>query len=304
VKRSLVAVSVVGLLLLLAACRGAAKPTALPSEPGVTGVRQRQLVFARTTRSYRVFSPSAPAPGAGWPLVIVLGGVGDSAQSMTNATQFDREAAAGQFVVAYPESAGPSWNAGFCCAGAASDTSDDVGFLNVLLDQLQHDYRIDAARVYAVGVSAGAMMAYRWACADAERVTGVGSVAGAMLLDSCHPAQPVSIIEIHGTADPLVPYGGGTVAPPGVATQPVPSSGALAQRWATLDGCSETPSVQTATPVTSTTWSLCARGSGVRLIAVSGAGHTWYTPDFGAANGAVDATHEIWTYLSSHARSS
>jgi polyhydroxybutyrate depolymerase len=155
---------------------------------------------------------------------------------MTNATQFDREAATGNFVVAYAESARPSWSVGFCCAGPDSNAVDDVGFLNHLLDQLQRDYRIDAARVYAVGVSAGAMMAYRWACADAERIAGVGSVAGAMLFDSCHPAKPVSVIEIHGT--------------------------------------------------------------------IEGGGHTWYTPDYGPSNGAVDATHEIWSYLSSHAQSS
>ena len=28
---------------------------------------------------------------------------------------------------------------------------------------------------------------------------------------SCHPQQPVSVMDIHGTADPLVPYGGGEV---------------------------------------------------------------------------------------------
>jgi polyhydroxybutyrate depolymerase len=96
--------------------------------------------------------------------------------------------------------------------------------LNRLLDQLQHDYRIDPTRVFAVGVSARAMMAYRWACADADRIAGVGSVAGGMLFDSCHPAKAVSIVEIHGGADPLVPYTGGALAPAGVGTQPIPLS--------------------------------------------------------------------------------
>ena len=122
-------------------------------------------------------------------------------------------------------------------------------------------------------------------------------------LGSCHPAKPVSIIEIHGTADPLVPYAGGSLAPAGVGTKPVPSSVALVQDWATLDACPGPPTVQTQARVTTMTWNACGAGTGVRLIAVEGAGHTWYTPDFGATDGAVDATHEIWSYLSSHPRS-
>jgi len=31
-----------------------------------------------------------------------------------------------------------------------------------------------------------------------------------MVLDDCHPSKPVSVIEIHGTADGEVPYNGAT----------------------------------------------------------------------------------------------
>jgi len=41
---------------------------------------------------------------------------------------------------------------------------------------------------------------YRLACERANRIAGVGSVAGAMILDDCQPSQPVSVIEIYGTA--------------------------------------------------------------------------------------------------------
>ncbi len=71
---------------------------------------------------------------------------------------------------------------------------------------------MDPARVFAVGVSAGGMMAYRLGCELSGRVTGVGAVAGAMILDDCRPTRPLSVIEIHGTADQLVPYEGGRTA--------------------------------------------------------------------------------------------
>ena len=305
-KRRAVAAATAVATMLLAACGGGGGAVNPSASAGLAapGVRQRQLSFDGSSRNYRVFSPSAPTTGPGLPLVVVLGGVGDSAQSMTNATQFDQRAATGNFVVAYPESAGPSWNAGFCCAGPDSNAVDDVGFLNLFLDQLERDYRIDAARVYTVGVSAGAMMAYRWACADAGRIAGVGSVAGAMLLDGCHPAKAVSIIEIHGTADPIVPYTGGAVAPAGVATQAVPSSAAVIHDWASLDACPNPPAVQMQTIVTTTTWSDCAAGTSVRLVAIAGGGHTWTASGYGPVDGAVDATQQIWSYLNSHARTS
>ncbi|MGH9126668.1 MAG: alpha/beta hydrolase family esterase [Acidimicrobiales bacterium] len=304
-------VALVAAIALAATACGGSGPVAGPGTgagqgggAGHIGARVAQLSFDGTTRSYRVYSPGAPTRVARLPLVVVLGGVGDNAQSMTNATLFDQEAGVGGFVVAYGEAAQASWSAGFCCAGPDSNAYDDVGYLNHLVDTVEADYPIDASRLYAVGVSAGAMMAYRWACADPARVAGVGSVAGAMVLDSCQPTVPVSVIEIHGTADPLVPFTGGAISPDGVATAAAPSSAALVQRWASLDTCPGTAAVQTAGVVTRSTWTGCARGSAVSLVAVQGGGHTWFAPGYGAVEGAVDATKEIWTFLSTHNRSS
>jgi polyhydroxybutyrate depolymerase len=290
--------TVVAAAALSGACSTGSGSTVNPS-PLAPSISHAQLSFAGQTRNYRVYVPPGMDRTRPAPLVLVLGGVGDTADSMANATSFDREADTGHFVVAYAEGIRQNWAAGFCCSGPDSDSVDDVGYLNHLLDQLEDDHRIDTARVYTVGVSAGAMMAYRLGCQDAGRIAGVGSVAGAMLFTTCHPAIPVSIIEIHGTADQLVPYAGGAVSPPGVATQPVPSSTALAQHWATLDSCPTSPATQTQAPVTTTTWAGCGAGTGVRLITIDGGGHTWYATGFGATNGAIDATHEIWSYLSS-----
>lgn len=52
-------------------------------------------------------------------------------------------------------------------------------------------------------------MAYRLGCELPGRTAGVGSVAEAMALDQCQPDQGVPVIEVHGTADPLVPYQAG-----------------------------------------------------------------------------------------------
>lgn len=282
------------LAMLAVACGGGSKEAVTPAAPSV---QHKEVNVGGVTRSYRVFAPPSLDRSHSAPLVLVLGGFGNTAESMVTATEFDRQAIDGGFVVAYPDGLDQTWNAGYCCGKSASDGVDDEAFLLALIDQATTEYNADPAKVYVVGVSNGGMMAYRMGCDLAPRIAGVGSVAGAMVLDDCHPSRPVPVVEVHGTADPLVPYGGGTTA--GGATQPSPSTHDLMARWTDLDGCSAEPAVQTQGPVTTSTWTGCAGGSAVKLIAIDGGGHTWYAPGLGPANGAVDATHEMWSFFSS-----
>lgn len=284
-------------LLVLAAC-GGTTPGATGSDgaPTTPSIQHKQLSVGGQDRAYRVFAPPSLDRRRPPPLVLVLGGFGNTAESMVQATEFDREAIDGGFVVAYPDGVNQTWNAGYCCGSAARDGVDDVGFLVAVIDQIQAEYKSDPARVFVVGVSNGAMMAYRMGCELSGRIAGVGSVAGAMVLDDCHPTRAVPVIEIHGTADPLVPYNGGRTS--GGATQPSPSTVEVVQRWADLDKCASPPATQMQGPVTTSTWTGCSGGTAVKLISIEGAVHTWYASGLGPANGAVGATHEIWSFFS------
>ncbi len=282
-------------LVALSAC-GSSEPASAPPRPAV---QQGELNVDGQVRTYRVFVPTTLEAGSRPPLVLVLGGVGNSAENMVSATEFDRQASVGNFIAAYPEGLDLTWNAGFCCASGTTSGVDDVAFLSQLIDRLVSEHDADPERVYATGVSAGAMMAYRLACELPGRIAGVGSVAGAMVLDQCQPDQGVQVIEIHGTEDQLVPYQGGLVRPEGVATQPAPPTLAVAERWAALNGCPAGPEEETDGLVTTLTWTDCPDGADVKLVAVEGGGHTWFATGLGAANGAVDATTLIWDFFSS-----
>ena len=249
-------------------------------------------------RSFRVFVPPTLDRSRPAPLVLVLHGGNNTADDMAKATLFDREAAAGEFIAAYPEGIGRAWNAGTCCGAAPRRGQDDVGFLTRVLDQLQADYPVDTRRVFVAGVSNGAMMAYRFACERADRVSAVGSVAGAVVVD-CQPSRPVSVLEIHGTEDQLVPYQGGT--PSAVEAQGAPpytSTPAMVRRWAEVASCPPPAPAATAGPVTTESWMGCRNGSAVRLVTVQGAGHIWFASGLGTANGALDATSAIWRFFS------
>lgn len=297
--RSLLAAG--ALLAVLAGCGGSGNSETSPpgdQPPLPSGVAHREIVVDGTTRSYRLFLPPELSRQQAVPLVMVLHSAGGTGDKVAQITQLDRAATAGGFIAVYPDGLRGTWNAGFCCGSAATNNVNDLGFLTALIDRLEAMFPIDPSRVYVVGPSNGAIMAYRLACTHAGQVAGVGSVAGVMLTSQCHPDRPVSVIEIHGTADELVPYSGGAM-PRGSATGDtrVPSTPAVAERWANLDGCGTTPERHTREPVTTLSWTECRAGTAVRLITIEGAEHTWYAPGFGPVNGAVDATQAITDFF-------
>ncbi len=294
--RTLAWVALLATLAAVTACGGSEPdPKSVPLRPVV---QQGQLEIDGQVRTYRVFAPTSLEAGSKPPLVLVLGGVGNSAENMVSATEFDRAASVNNFVAAYPEGLDLTWNAGFCCGSATTSGVDDVAFLSSVIDQLVADYNVDPTRVFVTGVSAGAMMAYRLGCERPGRIAGIGSVAGAMILEQCQADQGVSVIEIHGTEDQLVPYDGGLVRPEGVANQPAPPTLAVVERWASLNGCPAGPEESIEGPVTTRTWTDCPEEADVRLVTLEGGGHTWYASGLGPVNGAVDATTLIWEFFS------
>jgi len=102
------------------------------------------------------------------------------------------------------------WNgASFCCD--PNDAVDDVGYLSGLIEEATQTYNIDEKRVYLIGYSNGGFMSFRMACEASERITAIVSLAGSTFADpvDCQPAtRPVSVLQVHGTADTTILYEG------------------------------------------------------------------------------------------------
>jgi polyhydroxybutyrate depolymerase len=259
-------------------------------------------------RHYELFVPS-DTPNL--PLVVVLHGHGGTGKQMERFSQFDRVAAREQFVVAYPDGIGRGWNDGR--AGVNGD-ADDVAFVATLIDEIAAEHAIDRNRVYVTGASNGAMMSYRIACELSDRVAAIAPVIGNLPVElACTPKQPMSVLAINGTADPLVPYNGGHVAR---GRGEVLSAAMSTQFFAHAAGCSaaeptvEEPDVNDRDDSrTFVTRYDCPAPVEISLITLDGAGHTWpggvqYLPKLliGGVSRDFDGAERIWEFFESKTR--
>ena len=90
-----------------------------------------------------------------------------------------------------------------------SPANPDLAYVSALIDQVESTQCIDTSRVYAGGFSDGAVMASLLACTMSDRFAAIGAVSGLELPAPCAPARPVPVIAFHGTADPILYFGGG-----------------------------------------------------------------------------------------------
>jgi polyhydroxybutyrate depolymerase len=305
--------------------------TVMPLPPGalvtllvaLAPIRRTGLAVAQTpevrhtvtvngeSRSYLLFLPTAQ-PGRALPLVLVFHGGGVGARSMAAHTGFTRVAEREGFAVAYPEGLDHRWNDG----RGYGASHDDVAFVRALLDSVERQATINSSRVYATGISNGAMFAYRLACELPGVLAAIAPVAGAVpstLAERCASARPTAVAAFQGTADPLLPYGGGGRSPSGRGE--VLSARQSVELWARVNGCVGAPSaeptvdrVRDGTRVRPERWAGCLGTGDVTLYTIEGGGHTWPGgPPVGRRVGRVsrelDATTTIWAFFAAHARS-
>ena len=148
------------------------------------------------------------------PLVLVFHAAGGKGRSIARHTGFTELAEQEGFAVAYPDGIGGRWN-----DGRRPSSRDDVGFVRALLDSLSRELTLDSNRVYAAGISNGAMFSYRLACDLPGVFAAIAPVAGALpanLPQRCVPAMPLSVVAFQGTADRSLPYDGGGSPPAAV----------------------------------------------------------------------------------------
>lgn len=265
-------------LAVLSMLGGFASPRAVAAPEDPPGA----LTVGGLQRTYYLHVPAGLDRPAG--LVINLHGAGQTGREQAVVTNYDRIADQFGFVVAYPDGIDFSWADGRGASVPDRQGVDDVGFLAALIDRLSGEYGIPPGRAFVTGMSAGAFMATRLACDRADLVAAIAPVAGTLGSGvPCNPSRPVSVLQVHGTADSVVPFDGGPMIGRG-GPSTVVAAPAMADRWRALDGCPGSP-VDDANPGLGRLSSAgCADGTQVVLVTVDGGGHVWPGPGFDASS--------------------
>jgi polyhydroxybutyrate depolymerase len=241
-----------------------------------------------------------PHPGrAKLPLLLAFHFAGGPAREMEESTGLSKLADRKRFVAVYPNAAPPNhfWN-----ISSAASRADDVGFVRDLLDNLGAQVCFDPARVYATGVSNGGGMAARVGCDLSDRIAAVAPVAGGYsTLPKCTRPLRASLLEIHGTGDPIVPYSGrGPTHAGDVMT--------FVRGWAAANGCAGAPSrAKPARDAVRFDWPGCRSRTHVAHIRLLGFGHGWPGapgPVFRGRDSSFPANAVIWRFLSAQRLSS
>ncbi len=236
-------------------------------------------------RPATVFVPTSYDGITALPFVLLLHGYGITGAQMDRFTGFSALAEQSDIIYASPDgtvdgSGKNFWNASPACCDFAGTDVDDSAWLRSIIDGARERANIDPARIFVVGHSNGAFMTHRMACDHADVIAAVVSMAGAIDAARCAPAEPVAVLQVHGTADTTIRYDGGNLSAGGPN---YPAADETAAQWALLDGCDDvaaddpTPldldSALAGAETRVTRWSGCQAGGAAELWTVEGAGH-------------------------------
>ena len=201
-------------------------------------------------RPYQLIIPAGLDEDQRVPLVLLLHGYGASPARLLEVLEVRALSGSREFVAAVPAGTrSPEgrrfWNATGACCNFHDLPVDDVRYLAAVIDDAVSRAPVDSQKVAVIGFSNGGFMAHRLACELDDRVDAIASIAGSTFLDPerCQPESTVTVIQIHGDRDDIVPYlGGHTLGRPN--TTPHPSAVDTVSRWGEHNGCdSATPEV-------------------------------------------------------------
>jgi polyhydroxybutyrate depolymerase len=179
---------------------------------GPTTASAETIKVGQTTRHYTAQLPELKLA----PLVIVLHGNTQTGADMVTRTAWPTVARRENIAVVFPDGLNHSWadlRPNNMRAGRVPPHgTDDVAFITRLVEKFVADGSADPKRIYVTGISNGGAMTMTLVCKRADLFAAAASVIMNLTEQSasaCHPARPVPILMMNGTADPLIPYNGG-----------------------------------------------------------------------------------------------
>ena len=253
------------------------------------------------TRSYILHVPPTYSKDVDMPLVLVMHGYTGTAENTEQWTHMSDKADEEGFVVAYPNGLPYPWNdnnpQAWNCGGAYEEwtaQTDDVGFIDEMIDKISTHYTIDPNRIFITGHSNGSMMTYRLGFELSHKIAAIAPVSGQMVYESEGiPDYPVSVLHLHALNDSVVKYNGKH----NPNETPYESVDSILTQWASYYSCNTIPdTIHVEDNYLVKSWSCDEPNSDIVLYVMQRGEHQWFTVE----NSGIDANDVIWEFFKSH----
>lgn len=192
-----------------------------------------------SARPFNIFVPSTYSPSTPVPLIIALHGFNQSGAKFEKYLDLTPIVQADDIIYVHPDGTADThgvrfWNATPECCDFQRPKVDDDAYIMSIIDSVSAQYAIDPNRIYIIGHSNGGFMANRLACNHADRIAAVVNIAGGSFttVAACTPTNPISVLEIWGTADE-------TFKGNHILGKPIPGAIKTFKTWAAINQCSK-----------------------------------------------------------------
>lgn len=180
------------------------------------GAEKIRIVHDSVSREAFVCKPDSAKPSSLLPVLMIFHGGGGTSRGTMRNSSFPALSQTEQFIAVFPNALNKNWND--MRTGNFSESHkkklDDVGFVSKLIDLLVKDYAADPKRIYVTGISNGGIFSQTLALKLGSKIAGAASVCAQIpegMNDLSSRPDPMSVMFMNGTKDPLVPYHGGDV---------------------------------------------------------------------------------------------
>lgn len=291
-------------------------------------LEKKTIQHGGRTREYFIYVPSSYNENTPVQLLMIFHGGDGKAKSFARFTGFNKLSEKYGFISVYPQGINGHWNDGRESEKfkAQDKEIDDVAFVMALLEKLKSSYNIDKNQIFATGMSNGGVFCQRLAAEQSQHFAAVASVTAQIaepLSKRFNPKEPISVLIMNGTQDPLAPYSGGEVQEPDLFPRlsrfrQKPSRGRVLSTDETIRLWLKhnqiiTPPITEEIPdldndevtVERKEWKNQSKKVSVVLYKINGGGHTWpggkqYLPEKNIGKVCMDiqASEIIWDFFS------
>lgn len=259
------------------------------------------IPIAGVDRHFQVHVPPSYNGKTPMPVILLVHGQGQDGKDIANWTQFNKMADSKGFIAIYPDSrewAGNrmfrTWDTdnGLLPPGAEAN---DIGFMRQIIEQTEKDFLVDPKRIYMAGLSNGGMLAFRAASDLSDKLAAIAVVSSAMSGTEPPIKQPISLLNIHGDKDILIPYEGLKNVPGSLKAIGLPNfkpTTYATDYWVEQNKIADHPIILEHKGVTERKFLDTATGTEVKEYTIHGGDHV--------PNNIQQLTGTIWEFFESH----